>query len=183
MAQMATWMSRHDAVRRHEMFLRWAKGKGIIKTEEDPDNGEANSKRKRQRKEDDIEVRGCRGYTVAKIPGYGNVTVDTLVNKFQAADEYFTWYLEEFLLAHSFPIPPSHDVPFGVFKRLSVTLPQIPQVSDLKDLKDTIRTIMPEPARDRRKAIPAQFDTVLAFEKEGSTAFSDPTDPLKGVYL
>jgi hypothetical protein len=85
------------------------------------------------------------GYQVAKNPGYGNMTVDTLVNKFLAADEYFLWYLDEFLLRHSFPIPPSHDVPFGVFKRLSVTLPQIPQVSDQMDLKDTIRTILPEP--------------------------------------
>ena len=182
-AQMATWMSRHDAVRRHDMFLRWAKGKGIIENEEDGDNGEAEPKRKRLRKEDDVEVRGCCGYKVAKIPGYGNVTVDTLVNTFRAADEFFLWYLEEFLLAHSFPIPPSHDVPFGVFKRLSVTLPQIPQVTDLADLRDTIRTIMPEPAQDRRKAIPAQFDTVLAFEKDGLTAISDPTNPLKGAYF
>lgn len=180
-AQMATWMARHDAVRRHEIFLRWAKGEGIIEKEES-DSDEAEPKRKRQRKEGDVEVGGCRGYKVAKNPGYGNVTVDTLI-KFCAADEYFLLYLEDFLLAHSFPIPPSHNVPFGVFKRLSVTLPQIPQVADLTDLRDTIRTIWPEPPRDRRPSVPAQFDTVLAFEKGGLTAFSDPSNPLKGVYL
>jgi hypothetical protein len=184
LAQMTTWMSRHDALRRYEMFLRWAKGKGIIEKEEDgDDNDEAQPKRKRQRKEDDVEVRGCRGYKVAKNPGYGNVTVDTLINKFRAADEYFTWYLDEFLLAHSLPIPRSHNVPFGIFKRLSVTLPQIPQVTDLTNFKDTIRTIMPEPARDRRNAVSAQFDTVLAFENAGSPPFSDPLNPLKGRYL
>jgi hypothetical protein len=180
-AQMVTWMSRQDAVRRYDMFLRWAKGKGNIGEQEYGDSGEAEPKRKRQRKEDDIEVRGCRGYRVAKTPGYGNVTVDDLVNKFRAADEHFIWYLEEFLLAHSLPIPPSHNLPFGVFKRLSVTLPQISQASDLTDLKDTIRTILPQPPQDRRKAVPAQFDTVLAFEKAGLTAFSDPLNPLKGV--
>jgi hypothetical protein len=180
-AQMATWMARHDAVRRHETFLRWAKGEGII--EKDGDNDKAERERKRRRKEDDdVEVRGSRGYQVAKIPGYGNVTVDALINKFHAADKHFLWYLEEFLFAHSFPIPSSHDVPFGIFKRLSVMLPQIPQVTDLTDLRDTIRTTLPEPARDRRKAVPAQFDTVLAFEKPGLTAFSDPSNPLKGVY-
>ena len=192
-AQMATWMARHDAVRRQEMFLRWAIGKGIIEedadNEEDTANGETKRerkrRRKRRRKEDDVEVevKGCRGYHVAKKPGYGNITVDALINKFHAADEYFLWYLNEFLRAHSLPIPPSHNVPFGVFRRLSVMLPQIPQVSDLANLKDTIRTIFPEPARGRRDAIPAQFDTVLAFEKPGLTAFSDPANPLKGVYF
>jgi Plavaka transposase len=181
-AQMTTWMSRHDAVRRYDMFLRWARGNGIIEKDDGDDNGDG-PKRNRQRKEDDVEVRGCRGYKVAKIPGYGNKTVDALVNQFHAADEHFLWYLEEFLLAHSLPIPPSHDVPFGVFKRLSVMLPQIPQVADLTNLKDTIRTILPGPPQGRRKAVSAQFDTVLAFEKAGLTAFSDPLNPLKGAHL
>src|SRR6267154_727321 len=171
MAHMATYMARHEVVQCYEMFLHWVKGEGLIEKEEQKDNGKAEPKRKWQRKDDDVEVRGCRGYKVAKTPSYGNVFVDTLVNKFQAADEYFLWYLKEFLLAHSFPIPPSHNVLFGVFKRLSVTLPQIPQVTDLTDLRDTIRTIMPEPPQSRREAIPAQFDTVLAFEKAGLTAF------------
>jgi len=163
------------------MFLRWAKGEGIIKKEEDGDN---KMKRKwQQKEEDDFEVRVCPGYQVAKNPGYGNVTVDDLINKFHAVDEYFLWYIEEFLLAHSFPIPPSHNVPFGVFKCLSVTLPQIPQVTDTMDLRDTIRTVFPEPPRNRSKAVQAQFDTVLAFEKAGLKAFSDPLNPLKGACL
>ena len=167
-AQMATWMSRHDAVRRYEMFLRWAKGNGVIENEEDDDNGEA-KQRKRQETEEDVEVEGCRNYKVAKNPGYGNVTVDDLINKFHAADEHFLWYLQEFLLAHSFHIPASPNIPIGVFKRLTVTLPQIPQVAalDPATLRDTIRTILPEPPQDRREAVPAQFDTVLAFEKAG----------------
>jgi hypothetical protein len=165
----------------HETFLRWAKGEGII--EKDGNNDKAEQERKRRRKKDnDVEVRGSRGYQVAKIPGYRNVTVDALINKFHATDKHFLWYLEEFLFMHSFPIPLSHDVPFGIFKRLSVMLPQIPQVTDLTDLRDTIRTTLPEPAQDRRKAIPAQFDTVLAFEKPGLTVFLDPSNPLKGVY-
>jgi hypothetical protein len=200
-AQMATWMARHDAVRRQEMFLRWAKGEGIIEKQDkdddkayperkrqrndEDDDDKAEPERKRQRNDEDVEVRCSRtcGYQVAKIPGYGFMTVETLVDKFPALDEYFLWYLEEFLLAHSLPIPPSHDVLFGVFKRLSVMLPQIPQVTDVTDLRDTIRTILPEPPQDRKKAVPAQFDTVLAFEKAGFTAFSDPSNPLKGAYL
>jgi hypothetical protein len=181
-AQMVTWMARRDAVWRYETYLRWVKGKGIV---EEEDN-EVKQKRKQLQEEiekDDIEVRGCRGYMVAKKPGYGNVTAETLVNKFGAADEHFLWYLEEFLLAHSIPIPQSYNIPFGVFKRLTVTLPRIPQVSDLTDLRDTIRTIFPEPPRDRKEAIPAQFDTVLAFKKAGLTAFSDALNPLKGMFL
>jgi len=38
-----------------------------------------------------------------------------------------------------------------------------------------------EPLQDQREAILAQFDTVLAFEKAGFKAFSDPLNPLKGV--
>ena len=182
-AQMTTWMARHDAVQRHETFLRWAKGEGIIEKEEEVDDDKAEPKRKQQQKEGDTEVRGCRGCEVAKNPGYGNVTIDALVNKFHAADEHFVWYLEEFLLAHSFPIPPSHNIPLGIFKRMSVTLPQVPQLMDLMDLRDTIRTTWPEPSQNRRKGVPAQFDTVLAFEKAGLTAFSDPLNPLKGAYF
>lgn len=185
-AQMATWMSRHDAVRHYETFLRWAKGEGLLEneSEESGDDGdEVGSKRKRRQNDGNVEVSGTHDYKVAKSPGYGNVSIDDLINKFGAADEWFTWYLEDFLIAHSLPIPASHDVPFGVFKRVSVTLPQIPQVSDKADLRDTIRTTFPEPPQNRRKAIPAQFDTVLAFEKPGLTAFTDPSNPLKGTFL
>jgi len=183
-AQMVTWMACHDAVRCYEMFLCWAKRQGIVEIEEsEDDENEAKPKRKQQQKDaedDDDKVSGSCSYKVAKNPCYGNVPVDALINKFGA--EYFVWYLEEFLLAHSLPIPPLHSVPFGVFKRLSVMLPQIPQVSDQTDLRDTIRTIIPEPPKGRCGAVPAQFDTVLAFEKAGLTAFSDPSNPLKGVY-
>jgi hypothetical protein len=204
--QMTTWMSRHDACQRYKTFLRWAKGKGLFEDDESNpdseylddgdtagrkrkrqqyDDDKAGPKRKRPRKKDDdsdvVEVSGTRGYKVAKIPGYGNVSVDELINKFGAADQWFTWYLEEFLLKHSLPLPSSHNVPFGVYKCLSVTLPRIPQVSDQTVLKDTIRTIFPEPPKNRKDVIPAQFDTVLAFEEPGLTAFSDPLNPLKGV--
>jgi hypothetical protein len=184
---MATWMACHDVVQHYDIFLRWAKGEGILDVQ-DEDASEAQvakpePKRKQCRKEANevqLKVRGTgRGYSVAKTPGYGYVPIDTLVNKFGAAD--FLWYLKEFLLAHSLPIPP-HNVPFGVFKHLSVTLPQIPQVSDLVNLRDVIWTTLAEPAQDRKKAVPAQFDTVLAFEKAGLSAFSDPSNPLKGVY-
>jgi hypothetical protein len=183
--QMTTWMSCQDAVWCQEMFLHWTRGKGILDDEGDEDSDEdmPHSKcRRKEKEEEDVDVRGCQGYKVAKKPSYGNVTADALINKSQAADEHFIWYLKEFLLSHSFPLPPTHNVPFGVFKRLSVTLPQIPQVSDKADLMDKIRTILPAPLRDRKKAVLAQFDTVLAFEKPGFTPFSDPLNPLKGMY-
>ena len=130
-------------------------------------------------------MRECHSYKVAKVPSYRNVTVNDLINKFCAVDEWFTWYLEEFLLVHSLPIPLSHNIPFGVFKCLSVTLPQIPQVTNETSLKDMIRTTFPElkASQDQKKAVLAQFDTVLAFEKSGLTAFLDPLIPLKGAYL
>jgi hypothetical protein len=158
------------------MFLRWVKGTSIVE-EEESEEDEAEHKRKRRQEEANVSM--SHGYSVAKTPGYGNVSADMLVNNFGATE--FLWYLEDFLLAHSLPIPPTHNVPFGVFKRVSVTLPRIPQVSDLTDLKDTIRTTLPEPSRNRKKAVPAQFDTVLAFEKASLPAFSDPSNPLKGV--
>src|SRR5258708_10411222 len=185
-------MSRHDAVWHYGSVLCWAKGEGITKKreriiergEDDDDDGEE-PKRKWQRRDNDIVVRECRSYKVAKVPGYCDVTVNDLINKFRAMDEWFTWYLEEFLLVHSLPILPSHNVPFGVFKRLSVTLPQILQVTDETSLKDMIRTTFPEleAPQDQKKAVLAQFNTVLAFKKPGLTAFLDPLIPLKGMYL
>ncbi|KAH9983681.1 hypothetical protein BJV77DRAFT_1062367 [Russula vinacea] len=161
-------------------------GEGIIDSEEDSeDDDEDDAKPKRKQRLGGLASLASCSYEVVKIPGYGNVSMDTLVNKFGASDSVsdFIWYLEEFLLQHSLPIPSPalHNVPFGVFKRLSVMLPQIPQASDLMDLRDTIRMTLPEPSQARRKAVPAQFDTVLAFEKAGLTAFSDPSNPLKGL--
>jgi len=86
-AQMATWMARHDAVRHYEMFLHWAKGEGGIEGEEGrEDKGEARPKRKRRRKEADADDVDVRGYSVAKIPGYGNMSADTLVDHFGAVE-------------------------------------------------------------------------------------------------
>jgi hypothetical protein len=178
-AQMVTWMACQEAVWCHEMFLCWAKGEGITKN----NKVEAGSERKQKWKKDDVEVRGSSSYWVVKTPGYGNMTVDVMVNKFCPANKFFIWYLEEFLMAQSTPIPLSYDIPFGIFKCLSVMLPQIPQVTDLAVLRDMIRMILPKPPQDWRKAVAAQFDTVLALEKGGLTAFSDPSDPFKGLLL
>ena len=155
---MATWMARHDAVRCYEIFLCWAKGEGVVGKEgEDDEDGDSNDdgdddeKAKPVRKQwgkEDVEVRGCCGYHVAKSPGYGLLTVETLVNKFCPTNDFFIWYLEEFLIAKSLPVPSSHNIPFGVFKRVSVMLPQILEVTDQTDLRDTIRIILPEPAKD-----------------------------------
>jgi len=54
---------------------------------------------------------------------------------------------------------------------------------DLATLKDTIQTIFPEPSQDWKEAVPAQFNTVLAFEKASLTAFSNPLNPFKGAYF
>jgi hypothetical protein len=108
------------------MFLQWVKGNSVIEKEENEDEEQGENNK--------VEIRGCHGYKVVKTPGYGNLTVDELIHKFYAADKSFFWYLEEFLLAHSLPILPSHNVLFGVFKHMSVTLPQIPQVSNLTSL-------------------------------------------------
>ena len=138
---MMTWMTRHDTVWHYEMFLNWAKGNGFIEEESKEKNGSDNAKPKRnqQQQEEKVEVRGCCGYKVAKKPGYGNVTVDTLVNKLR--DEHSPWCLEEFLLTHSLPLSQSHNMPLSVFKCLSVILLQIPQVINLTNLSDIILMI------------------------------------------
>ena len=191
--QMATWMACHDVVQHYEMFLHWAKGEGVVGKEGEDDedgngngNGNDDEKAKPERKQwgkEDVEVRGCCGYHVAKSPGYGLLAVKTLINKFCPTNDFFIWYLEEFLMAKSLPVPSSHNIPFGIFKCVSVMLPQIPEVTDQTDLRDTIRTILPEPAKDQRKAVPAQFNTVLALEKDDLTPFSDPSNPFRGMYL
>ena len=85
-AQMATWMSRHEAVWHYDSFLNWAKGNGIIERAGGGDNDNEAEANRNQHKEDDVEVTGCHGYKVAKRPGYGNVTVDTLKNDFHATN-------------------------------------------------------------------------------------------------
>ena len=177
------------------MFLCWAKGEGVVGKEGEDDedgngngngngNGDDDEKAKPGRKQwgkKDVEVRGCCGYHVTKSPDYGLLTVETLINKFCPTNDFFIWYLKEFLMAKSLPVPSLHNILFGIFKRTSVMLPQIPEMTDQTDLRDMIRTILPKPAKDRRKAVPAQFDTVLAPEKDDLTPFSDPSNPFRGI--
>ena len=96
------------------MFLRWAKEEGVVGKEgeddedgDSDDDGNDNEKAKPARKQwgkEDVEVRGCCGYHVAKSPGYGLLTIETLVNKFCPTNDFFIWYLEEFLMAKSLPV-------------------------------------------------------------------------------
>lgn len=126
-AQMATWMTCHDAIRQYKMFLQWAKVKGILENVslEDGDGVKTGKKRKwwqEDAKLDDVEVSGSHGYRVVKKLGYGNLHIDDLINKLGRED--FIWYLEKFLLANSLPIPLSlcdKSIPFGVFKCLTVS--------------------------------------------------------------
>ncbi|KIL58543.1 hypothetical protein M378DRAFT_86367 [Amanita muscaria Koide BX008] len=182
--QMAKWMARQDAIRRYDMYLRWLNGLNIGERVGEANGGSGESEtmdvRNTDMKGSDDKGREERGhgdnakdmmvvdegpssYTLAKNPGYGHMTVDDIVNKFDAPD--FERHLQAFLISNSLPIPRFYNTLFPVYKRFTIKLAPLPQVSDLTCLKDTVRTILPEPAQGRREPVPAQFDTVLAVEK------------------
>src|SRR5258707_8582477 len=69
---------------------------------------------------------------------------------------------------------------FWHFQMLVSYIASNPADNQKTSLKNTIRTTFPElkTPQDQKKAILAQFDTILAFKKLGLTAFSDPLIPL-----
>ncbi|KAH9931773.1 hypothetical protein B0H21DRAFT_836254 [Amylocystis lapponica] len=163
--QMTTWLSRQEAVRRFDAFLRWAEPQPLVseipQTEQDSQHDE--------------QPTSLARYSVAKDPGFGATKVKTLVEKFGCAN--FVRNLEDHLrrFSSSQPLPlvaqNIHDrTSFDVYKRMHVRLPAIRQISRTP-IKDTIRATPSVPAKPLRKAIPAHFDTVLARE------FPSPVDP------
>ncbi|KAJ7579726.1 hypothetical protein C8J56DRAFT_1006594 [Mycena floridula] len=176
-------MTHYDAVHRFNTYQRWFKAYDIGKAEErdpevprDPENlvSQAEMEKEQEQQEDE---RTEPKYMVAKVPGYGNRSVDQLVTDFGAAD--FSRHLETFLSDHGLPIPHSFDATFAVYRRFSLYLPWLRQVSELTSQKDTVQTTIAEPRKGRKAAIVPQFDMVLAMEKAGYKAFQNKAKPFQ----
>jgi hypothetical protein len=121
------------------------------------------------------------GYTVAKVPVYCNVLLADLVHKYGAVN--IVPHLMDFLLnspitSHSVPAPILTST-LSVYKCITIHLPPAPQVT-LSITKDVVQARPFVATRGLVSAIPAQFNTVLAWE---SAEVDSIEHPLDGEYM
>ncbi|OBZ68084.1 hypothetical protein A0H81_11960 [Grifola frondosa] len=167
--QMTTWLTRQEAVQRFSAYLH-------VDEEEDMDSGDVDNT------DWHLDPQPtAAAYSVAKEPGLPNTPVHSLQDNFGCID--FVRALEHFLRHSSGTqaLPPAAQnitstTRFNVYKRMTVHLPSLRQVSSVPT-KDTIRAMPKQATSGLRKAVPAHFDTVLAWEQSGD----DRQHPLDGL--
>ena len=72
-----------------------------------------------------------------------------------------------FLRRSNLKTPDSRDVPssFAVYKQFMLALPPVPEATT-DVTRDAVRATRFQPAKDRKAAVPAHFDTILAAKDE-----------------
>ncbi|KAJ7779093.1 hypothetical protein B0H16DRAFT_1878677 [Mycena metata] len=193
--QMTVWLRRQEAVHKFGSYLQWAipgylapidtaLSEEIVVSEEGEmevgSESAADVPDEAEESEDEGELDELPTFTIAKTPAFPNVSVSAIETDFHAPD--FIRYLSRFLESKSI-IPrliPTHNTPFPLYKRLSLTLPHVPEVGS-SPVRDTIRAVKGEQARFTANGIvaekPGQFDTILA-RVESTGANAGPTDGL-----
>ncbi|KAJ7204113.1 hypothetical protein GGX14DRAFT_698863 [Mycena pura] len=151
--QMAIWLRRQEAIRKFQSYLEWAiPGYATHKYAEDDDDDE-----------DEPPTSGAR-YYIAKNAPFPSLTAATIAANFGAPN--FLRNLTDFLGSRSIRSQHalSESSTFAVYKRFSLTLPQVPEVSS-RAVSDKVRATASEHAKITYKgatpAKPPQFDTVL----------------------
>jgi hypothetical protein len=198
--QMTVWLRRQEAIHKFGFYLQWAIPGYIIvpPTREDPDNEDDDDSQPSAPPpepalaplpaddpddEGELEIPSDAPpstplHTVAKTPGFPNLTAASISTDFHAPD--FLPELAAFLDLKSIPpaLEPSAASTFPVYKRFSLALPAISEVSSHIVL-DKIRAVKGETFKltqtGVRHAKAGQFDTVLVRMRPRASGKS-PTD-------
>ncbi|KAJ7898890.1 hypothetical protein B0H14DRAFT_3080756 [Mycena olivaceomarginata] len=171
--QMTVWLRRQEAIHKFGSYLQWAIPGYIVvpPTREDPDNEDDDDSQPSAPPpepalaplpaddpddEGELEIPSDAPpstplHTVAKTPGFPNLTAASISTDFHAPD--FLPKLAAFLDLKSIPpaLEPSAASTFPVYKRFSLALPTISEVCETFKLMQT----------GVRHAKAGQFDTVL----------------------
>lgn len=175
--QMTVWLRRQESIHKFGAYLQWAvpgyyapfEAAPVPKGGDDDDEEDSDDE---QHDDDEGPLEPIPNpqsnrpsFTVAKEPGFPNLTASSIATDFRAPD--FLNNIARFLHSKSI-IPrlvPGHNTTFPVYKRLSLVLPSIPEVTS-SDLLDKVRAVKGEPLKLTAKGIipekAGQFDTVLA---------------------
>ncbi|OBZ73416.1 hypothetical protein A0H81_07111, partial [Grifola frondosa] len=176
--QMTTWLTRQEAVHRFNAYLQWAEPRTSHSLRPNESSGHRDVDDEDAVVDNDADESDHLGaqqpvstYLVAKEPGLPNTPVHSLQEDFGCVD--FMHTLERFLRHSSGTqaLPPAAQnitsaTRFSVYKRVTVHLPALYQVSSVQT-KDTIRAMPKQAPCGLCKAVPAHFDTVLAYELPG----------------
>ncbi|KAJ7148839.1 hypothetical protein C8R46DRAFT_1310948 [Mycena filopes] len=197
--QMTVWLKRQEAVHKFGSYLQWAvpgyiapmnggPGDDVEHREDDEPDIPAtpvrgtldDSDSEPDVSEDEGDLEEHPAFTIAKKPGFPNMTIASIERDFHAP--YFIQHIGRFLQSQSIIPRFTAALPrFPLYKRIYLTLPSIPEVGGSGAVRDTIRAVKGEPVHITPKGItPAkagQFDTVLVRIKPRDLNES-PTDGL-----
>ncbi|KAK0460760.1 hypothetical protein IW261DRAFT_1554531 [Armillaria novae-zelandiae] len=176
--QMTKWLTQREAVQRFTRFLDWAvEDSGREEVEDVEDDVDVANDEEEARNHADINtaltqdtdqvmshvtlLHGESTYTVPKWPSFTGIDIATLENEY--GTQQFVHCLELFLCEHNLlkqDFWDAHPAKYQVYKRFRIHIPPVPEVLTSITL-DVIRA-SPSYTAERKKHVPAQFDTVLA---------------------
>lgn len=170
--QMTLWLQRQEAVALRAAYLAWlipdVQESGSLPPGTDEWDDEAEGL---NASEMDTQGADDTRYLVAKTVPFKHLTVASLEADFGAVD--FVPALTAFLKAHrlSSELHPGHMDRFDVYKQLSIDLPPNQYLSS-QPRRSRIRATPAVPAKGRKAAVPAHFDTGLVIDgPESGTYF------------
>ncbi|KAJ7438105.1 hypothetical protein B0H11DRAFT_1884753 [Mycena galericulata] len=178
--QMTVWLRRQESVHKFGSYLQWAVPGYIAvpAAQDDPEESDGSASAVPAPvppAADDSDDEGALEiipnapasvpvHTVAKTPGFPSLTATSIATDFHAPD--FLPKLADFMDSESIPtiIEPSEASTFPVYKRLSLTLPDVSEVTShvvLDKIRAVKGTVLKLTTKGVKPAKAGQFDTVL----------------------
>ena len=201
--QMTVWLRRQEAIHRFDLYLQWAiPGYGTAPDKlsgHDSDDGGAEDidglDKENECPQNYLNDNNSTNlaltaqavsHWVSKRPALAGISIASLATDFGAAD--FLPHLNHFIQSSPLvtsPTPATVSTLFSLYKRSALTLPPIPEIG-LASTKDTVHSVKGTPqtitAQGIKKAVPAQFSTVLVQTGKASEGDLEPEKgPLDGV--
>jgi hypothetical protein len=167
--QMAVWLQRQEAINLCNAYLHWVARDletGASPPSEEWEDDESDFDSQSETQPDDVNTE-LPSYTVAKIAPLPATPVARLETDFGATE--FLPALTSFVrnqLPRPSPILPGPMDRFDVYKQISMATPSNPFLSS-QPRRSRIRATSAIPAKGRKVAVPAHFDTALIEQGHG----------------
>ncbi|KAJ8079817.1 hypothetical protein PM082_016639 [Marasmius tenuissimus] len=180
--QMTRWLRRQESVDRFVVYLLWCE-RGVYQVE-----GRGTRVRYIHHAQDwhptpvqhTASLSTLIRYDITSIPSLTHVPVSRII--LQHCTGYFLEALEVFLRANGCNLSPKPFNQFDLYKQITFAMPKMFSASDSRlSLKNVVRASSPVPARNCKKATPAQMDFALLSTDERNE--NTEGTPLQGAFM
>ncbi|KAJ7239445.1 hypothetical protein C8J57DRAFT_1727328 [Mycena rebaudengoi] len=172
--QMTRFLMRREAIDRFASYLQWAIPGYLVQLNDAAETSDDDEDEAEEEEEEPITAPDSASsplaptFTIAKTAPFPRVTIGSLEAEYGAKD--FLSHLENFLRAESLLPRRFGDISatFAIYKRVVIKIPAVVQVST-SITNDPVRATRSTPSRGLKRAVPAHFDTILAYKEKPTT--------------